>query len=370
MLQVVTVGIAAAVVILFLLPGEDTPVRRPVVEVRHSETHSTAPAMGPVSYADAVANAAPAVVNIYTRKTVTERVSPFFDDPFLGRLFGEPRQHTQSSLGSGVIIDAKGYILTNNHVIADADAIEVLVRGGRIFSATIVGSDPETDLAVLHIKGQDLPTITVGSSAHLRVGDVVLAIGNPFGVGQTVTMGIVGATGRNHLGINTFEDFIQTDAAINPGNSGGALINAFGELIGVNTAIVSRSGGSHGIGFAIPIDLARGVMTEIIENGRVVRGWLGVKAQVLTPQIAESLGLEDARGALIAGVAKDGPADRAGIRPGDVITVLDGVPVEDAVSAMNNIARRKPGEDIEIEGIHRGEAFKTQAKITERPSNP
>jgi serine protease DegS len=374
LLQAVTAGIAAAVVVLFLLPdnGAEQPPR-PVIEVRHAgERVAADPGLGPVSYADAVRKAAPSVVNIFTSKQVSERRHPIIDDPLFQRFFGDqfaqPRQRTQTSLGSGVIISTEGYVLTNYHVIEDADEIEMLTADGRPVQASLVGADPETDLAVLRVENGDLPTITVGASADLEVGDVVLAIGNPFGVGKTVTQGIVSATGRNRLGINTFEDFIQTDAAINPGNSGGALVNAYGDLVGINTAIFSQSGGSLGIGFAIPIDLARDVMMQIVEHGRVVRGWLGIEVQDLSPQLVESFGLESTRGVVVAGVLRGGPAHQAGIQPGDVITTINDAEIEDARAALNAISRVRPGDRLAITGIREGEGFEADAEVTERPS--
>ncbi|MDX5334220.1 MAG: Do family serine endopeptidase [Gammaproteobacteria bacterium] len=369
-LQVVVVGIAAAVVILLIQP-EGLNGKLPVVEVRQAPVIERPPANGPVSYADAVDQAAPAVVNIFTARTVVER-TPLQSDPFFGQFQerGETlRRRTQTSLGSGVILSAQGYLLTNNHVIAGAEAIAVLLADGRSFEASVVGTDPDTDLAVLKIAARDdLPTLTVGRSSELRVGDVVLAIGNPFGVGQTVTQGIVSATGRHSLGINTYEDFIQTDAAINPGNSGGALVNAHGDLVAINTAIFSQSGGSHGIGFAIPVDLARDVMTQIIEHGEVIRGWLGVEAQDVTPQLAESFGLPDTRGVLIAGIYPDGPADRAGMRPGDVIIEVDGEVIEQAYEALNLIALAQPGETVTITLWRDGRRVEAETTVAKRPT--
>lgn len=371
LLQVLTVGIAAAVVVLFLMP-ENREDPRPVVQVHKSDpTPQLVPSEGPVSYATAVQRAAPAVVNVYTRKVITERTHPLLNDPLFRRFFGDyfdaPRERTQTSLGSGVVVSDRGYVLTNYHVIEDADAIELLIADGRALNATVVGVDPETDLAVLKVETNDLPVITV-SSRDLQVGDVVLAIGNPFGVGQTVTQGIVSATGRNRLGINTFEDFIQTDAAINPGNSGGALINAHGELVGINTAIFSRSGGSMGIGFAIPANLAQGVLAQIIEEGQVVRGWLGIEAQDLSSQLAESFGLDSVHGVVVAGVMRGGPAHDAGLRPGDIILAIDGARIADARGALNAIARVRPGHSLHIEGLRAGEPFETDAEVVQRPA--
>jgi len=329
------------------------------------------PTQGPVSYADAVDKTAPAVVNVYTAKRIVEKSNPFFNDPLFRYFFGnrpqQQRERLQTSLGSGVIISDQGYLLTNNHVVKDADQIQVMLMDGRRFKAELVGADPDSDIAVLKIDAHDLPTLVIGDSDHLRVGDVVLAIGNPFGVGQTVTLGIVSAKGRNQLGINTYENFIQTDAAINPGNSGGALINANGELIGINTAIFSKSGGSQGIGFAIPMSLAKGVMKQIVENGHVVRGWLGIEAQDLTPALAKSFGLDNTRGVLIAGVLLKGPADQAGIEPGDVILAINDEPVKNARDAMNRIAQQTPGTTLDIEAVRSGDHLHLQAKIDRRP---
>jgi serine protease DegS len=274
----------------------------------------------------------------------------------------------ESSLGSGVIASTSGYVLTNNHVIEGADEIQVALRDGRSTEAKLVGSDPETDIAVLKIEMEELPNITFAQSDALRVGDVVLAIGNPFGVGQTVTMGIVSATGRNRLGINTFENFIQTDAAINPGNSGGALINPYGHLIGINTAIFSRSGGSQGIGFAIPVSLATDIMQQIIQKGHVVRGWLGIEVQEITPQLAESFGLKDTAGVIVAGVLRNGPAAKMGLRPGDIITHVEGNALNDSRSVMDSIAHMAPDTELTIQILRQGETKVMQGKVGERPA--
>ncbi len=370
LLQVLVVGITAALALLLLMP-EQFGQNRPVVKIRSGQTANYATGMrGPASYAESVASATPAVVNIYTRKKVTEQVHPFLDDPLFKRYFGHhfpPREREQTSLGSGVILSRDGYVLTNYHVIQNAEAIELMLNDGRRSEARLIGSDPETDLAVLRVPLRDLPTITLGQSQDLQVGDVVLAIGNPFGVGQTVTLGIVSATGRNRLGINTFENFIQTDAAINPGNSGGALINAHGELVGINTAIYSRSGGSQGIGFAIPARLAHSVMTQIIEQGQVVRGWLGIEAQGLSPRLAASFGLDEPHGILIAGVVDNGPADQAGLKPGDIITHIDGKTVPRARDALDSITRHQPGERLRLRGIRQGKPYRAVAVVAQRP---
>ena len=369
LIKAAVAGLAVAFIILVLRPdllGQS----RPIVEITESTPPADIQAGGPVSYADAVDAAAPAVVNVYTTKVITERPNPLYKDPIFRYFFGDqlaPRQRLESSLGSGVIVSGKGYILTNNHVIEGAADIQVALRDGRSIEATLVGTDSDTDLAVLKIGMQDLPAITFGSSDKLRVGDVVLAIGNPFGVGQTVTIGIASATGRNRVGISTIENFIQTDAAINPGNSGGALINALGQLVGINTAIFSRSGGSQGIGFAIPVDLAKDVMRQIIESGRVVRGWLGVEGQDITPQLAESFGLQGVQGVIIAGVQRNGPAARAGLRPGDILTHVNGEPVVDSKTTMAMITGFAPGTRITLRVLRAGQPMELEALIAERP---
>ena len=370
--QATTIGLAFAFVILMLKPDLLADGRRVAQFIESMPPDGVLPvaANDPVSYADAVTVAAPSVVNIYTRKTVQRNLG-LFDDPFFRHFFGDsfsqPMQREETSLGSGVIVSPEGYVLTNNHVIEDADAIQVALRDGRNTSAILIGSDPETDLAVLRIDLDDLPAITLGQSDVLRVGDVVLAIGNPFGVGQTVTLGIVSATGRSDLGISTFENFIQTDAAINPGNSGGALITARGELIGINTAIFSDSGGSQGIGFAIPMSLAKGVMQQIVEYGRVRRGWLGVEIQELTSELAESFDLGGRKGVLIAGVFRDSPAHRAGLEPGDVIVALDGKEIEAVRDALNTIAMHHPDGALQVEVVRAGRTIMITASVDERP---
>ncbi len=327
---------------------------------------------GPVSYSEAVAVAAPAVVNIYSQKRVTQQPHPYLNDPLFRQLFGKqlqiPRQRLETSLGSGVIIDQAGYILTNNHVIKEADAIQVALRDGRGVSASIVGTDPETDLAVLKITLKNLPSITLGQTRDLRIGDVVLAIGNPFGVGQTVTMGIVSATGRSRLGLSTFENFIQTDAAINPGNSGGALVNAYGQLVGINTAIFSRSGGSQGIGFAIPVSLATEIMSQILAHGYVIRGWLGVEIQAITPALAKAFGTKQLKGAIVTGVFRNSPASAAGIRAGDFIIRIADHPVNDIRTMRDRIASIQPGETVEIMLLRNNTLLKKRVVAGERPT--
>ena len=297
------------------------------------------------SYRDAALRAMPSVVNIYTTKENRQPQSPLLDDPFLRRFFGERSlgPERQVSLGSGVVVSPQGYIMTNNHVVEKADQIEVAFEDGRKAAAKLVGTDPETDLAVIKVDLPNLPAVTLGHVEQAMVGDVVLAIGNPFGVGQTVTMGIVSALGRSQLGINIYENFIQTDAAINPGNSGGALIDTNGNLLGINSAIYSRSGGSLGIGFAIPVSTVKTVMESIITTGQVVRGWIGVEPRNITPELAENLGLKRSSGVIIAAILKDGPADKAGMKPGDILVSIENVPVTGMTEMFNQIALLAPG---------------------------
>ena len=324
----------------------------------------------PGSFSNAAQAAMPAVVNVFTSKEVKVAPHPLLEDPRFRRFFGDPlesQSRRASSLGSGVIVSPEGYILTNHHVIEAADEIEIALADGRKSKARVIGSDPETDLAVVKVDMEALPTMTFGHSDNARVGDIVLAIGNPFGVGQTVTMGIISALGRTHLGINTFENFIQTDAAINPGNSGGALVDTSGNLIGINTAIVSRTGGSLGIGFAITTTVAKQIMEQIIQTGGVTRGWIGVEVQDLTPELAESFKRPNTNGALIAGVLKGGPADRAGVKPGDILIAVDSQPVIDSSTMLNMIAALSPGQTATIL-VMRNQAEKTvKINVGKRP---
>ena len=326
---------------------------------------------GPASYQAAVDAAAPAVVNIYSSREIKDDSKhPLMSDPFFNQFYGEDALRSQrmlSSLGSGVILSSDGYILTNNHVIQGADQIQVALRDGRETFAKVVGVDPESDLAALKIDLDNLPTVAIADSTQVHVGDVSLAIGNPFGVGQTVTMGIISATGRNHLGLNAYEDFIQTDAAINPGNSGGALINTDGSLVGINTAIYSRSGGSQGIGFAIPANLARDILESLVDHGRVIRGWLGLEVQELTPSLAHSFGLSAPQGVVVAAVLRDGPAARAGLRPGDILTAIGGKRLLDARLAMADIAAVKPGNALELRLLRDGKTLDIDVMVGERP---
>jgi Do/DeqQ family serine protease len=375
--QVIVLGLAMAFIVTYFWP-EVARRDAPTVEIRQAppEAAKHAAAYSSSSYALAVDRASPAVVNINTAKVVTVKPRAFFNDPVFRQFFGNaddlirPHQRVETSLGSGVIMSEQGYILTNHHVIQGADAIQVSLQDGRTAQARVVGSDPDTDVAVLKIDLKKLPVMTFGRSDDLRVGDVVLAIGNPFGVGQTVTMGIVSATGRNKLGINTFENFIQTDAAINPGNSGGALIDAEGNLVGINTAIFSRSGGYQGIGFAIPTTLAKSVMEDILKYGRPVRGWLGIEAQAITPQIAQALDLDDTRGVVVVGVVRGGPAHRAGLQPGDVIVSIDGQKITAAREALLAISGRKPGDQVKLEVMRDGNTQTLVATAIERPARP
>ncbi|MQY51768.1 trypsin-like peptidase domain-containing protein [Rhodocyclus gracilis] len=371
--QTTTVALALFFVIGVLRP--DWVGRRPaVVEVPAAASSTADGANAAASYREAARKALPSVVHVFTSQKIRLPKHPLFDDPLFRHFFGDrPDGETRSAgLGSGVIVSSNGYILTNYHVVEAADQIEVGLNDGSTFKARVVGSDPDTDLAVLQIraaKGEELklPAITFGRAEDIRVGDVVLAIGNPFGVGQTMTMGIVSALGRSHLGINTFENFIQTDAAINPGNSGGALVDTQGALIGINTAIYSRSGGSLGIGFAIPATTAKSVMEQIIQNGSVTRGWVGVEAQEITSELAESFGLPDADGALIAGVQRGSPADSAGIRPGDILLAIAGKPVKDPQAMLDLIAGQEPGSTISFKIRREKTLMDLRLKVGKRP---
>ena len=325
------------------------------------------------SYSDAVRKAAPAVVNIFTSKEVKAARHPFLSDPLLRQFFGDrlPEQapsQRATGLGSGVIISPRGYVLTNHHVVEAADEIEVGLANGKKLRARLVGSDPESDLAVLQIQAEGLPVITFGDDQGLRLGDIVLAIGNPLGVGQTVTMGIVSGLHRTGLGINTFENFIQTDAAINQGNSGGALIDAAGNLVGINTAILSQTGGSIGIGFAIPASTARSVTESIIAKGSVVRGWIGVEAQEITRELAESFKLPGTEGALIANVIAGGPAARAGVKSGDVLRAVDGKRVGNPGEMLNLVAALAPGQSSKLTLWRAGQELVLTIEVGTRPA--
>lgn len=322
------------------------------------------------SLSAAAKKAIPSVVNVFTSKEVRLPRNPLADDPIFKRFFSDhPNSRSQrvNNLGSGVIVSADGYILTNHHVVEAADEIQVALHDGRTVPAKVVGSDPETDLAVLKVNLTGLPAISFAQPDKGNVGDFVLAIGDPFGVGQTVTMGIISALERTHLGINTFENFIQTDAAINPGNSGGALVNAQGNLIGINSAIYTRTGGSQGIGFAIPVSLVVQIMDQIIKHGSVTRGWIGVEVQDLTPELAESFKFPSTNGALIAGILKGGPADLAGIKPGDVLIDVNGKPVKDSTSLLQLIAAQTPGQTAQLKLLRKTKEIVAEVRINKRP---
>jgi serine protease DegS len=331
---------------------------------------ATAVAAGPaqVSYAAAVQRGAPSVVNVYAARVVTERMPPS-----LGELFGDYmpryRQRIERSLGSGVIVDEAGHIVTNHHVIANADSIRVQLADGRVADARIVGRDPDTDLAVLKIDLAPLPVAVFGRSDQLRVGDVVLAIGNPVGLSQPVTHGIVSATSRQQLGIAPLEDFIQTDAPINFGNSGGALVDASGALVGINTAILAKNIGVEGIGFAIPVNMVRGVLAEIVAHGRVIRGWIGIVPEDLSDEQAQQLGSPQSR-VVIGNLYVNSPAQQAGLQPGDVLTAIDGTPPHSAQDALGRIASHKPGSSVTLRGVRGGRAFEVHAQVGERPHPP
>ncbi len=342
-----------------------------VVELRQATSSAGLPARA-ASYSDAVRKAVPSVVNIFTSKEIKTPRHPFLNDPLFRQFFGdrlEEDSQRATSLGSGVIVSPKGYILTNHHVVEAADEIEVALADGRKLKAKAVGSDLETDIAVLQVEGGSVPAITFGDTDAMRVGDVVLAIGNPYGFGQTVTMGIVSALGRSQLGINTFENFIQTDAAINPGNSGGALVDAAGNLVGINTAIYSqRSGGSLGIGFAIPASSAKQIMEQIIQTGGVTRGWIGVEAREITPEMGESFRLGATNGVLIEGVLRGGPAERAGLKPGDILVAIEGKPVKDPNSMLNLVAALVPGKPASIRLRRDNKDVDVQVAVGKRPT--
>ena len=349
--------------------SSESSANRPAPDIRQAAPLTRH--QGPASYSNAVNQAAPAVVNIYSSRIVERDQHPLMSDPFFNQFFSgddaTTHQRMLSSLGSGVIVSNDGYVLTNHHVINGADQIQVALRDGRETLAEVIGTDPESDLAVLRIGLEDLPVIELADSEEVAVGDVALAIGNPFGVGQTVTMGIISATGRSHLGLNAYEDFIQTDAAINPGNSGGALVNPEGALVGINTAIFSRSGGSQGIGFAIPANLAHSILDELVTRGRVIRGWLGIEAQALSRELAASFGLRTPQGVIVAGVVSGGPAAQAGLQPGDVLLSIDGQAILDARATMSDIASIPPGTSLPLTIVRGGERMEMTVEVGERP---
>ncbi len=370
--QATTIGLAALFIIQTLRPSLlPNAARNGVVTLYENSTDNGGqiPAAG---FSGAAQKVMPAVVNIYTTNEVKAQAQPFSNDPRFRFFFGDqlddnvPQQ--SSSLGSGVIVSHDGYILTNHHVIEGADQIEVALADGRKANGRIIGSDPETDLAVIKIDlGSNLPAITFGHAEQSRVGDIVLAIGNPFGVGQTVTMGIVSALKRNHLGLNTFENFIQTDAAINPGNSGGALVDANGNLIGINSAIYSPNGGSLGIGFAIPVSTAKKIMEQIIQSGSVVRGWIGVAVQDLTPELLESFKLGNIQGVLIAEVVRGSPADKAGVRAGDILLSIAGKQLTDSNIMLETISALPPNKVTPLKLLRNQSEVTVQVTVGKRP---
>ncbi len=345
---------------------------------------STSPTIDSVNQAlvEVAKRARPSVVNIsvLSKATLPQPSIPFFDDPFFRRFFGDefgrrfqqpeqPEGPREQGTGSGVIVSSDGYIITNNHVVEHADRVRVLLSDKRKFDADVIGTDPKTDLALIKIDADDLPAIRWGDSSQLHVGEMVMAIGSPFGLNQTVTMGIISAVGRANVGIVDYEDFIQTDAAINPGNSGGALVNLKGELVGINTAIFSQSGGNMGIGFAIPSNMAKSIQRSLLKHGKVIRGWLGVSIQDLTPDLKEQFDAKDASGALVSDVVKDGPAEKAGIKRGDIITRYDGNPVENTVRLREFVAETVPDSTVEIEILRDGRTRKLRVTIGEMPKN-
>jgi serine protease DegS/serine protease DegQ len=370
--QAVTVSVAVLFVVSTLKPEWMNGTVAPATTATIVEATSTLPATAggashsPGSYAEAAQRALPAVVHVFTRQTAKVPEHPLMNDPLFRRFFGSQER---TGLGSGVIVSPEGFVLTNNHVIEDADEIEVALNDGRKFEARLIGRDPETDLAVLQLTaGGELPSIALAPADSLAVGDVVLAIGNPFGVGQTVTMGIASALGRHHLGINTFENYIQTDAAINPGNSGGALVDSSGRLVGINTAIYSRSGGSLGIGFAIPVSIARKVLEQIIANGEVVRGYVGVETREITPELATSFNLPEKGGVLVSGVRRGSPADQSGVQPGDVLVAIDGQGVQNPRDMLTLIAALPPGQTATFRLQRDGKEIELKIAVGRRPT--
>ncbi len=362
--QTVTVSLAILFVVSLIKPDWSTHWPFPDITTDHGS-----------SFRSAAKRALPSVVHIFTSQKQPSQQTPTVEDPLFRHFFGDEGDiddSRKSGLGSGVIVSSDGYILTNYHVIENAEQIEVTLDNGETLTAKSVGGDPETDLAVLKLEPgkegiHEFPAITLGRMDDVIVGDIVLAIGNPFGVGQTVTMGIVSALGRSHLGINTFENFIQTDAAINPGNSGGALVDAKGNLIGISTAIYSRSGGSLGIGFAIPVSTASNVLDQIVRTGAVTRGWIGIEAQEINRELADSFELASTEGALIAGVQREGPADTAGVRPGDILLSVAGKPVRDPQVMLDLIAALPPGENALLTFRRQKEIVEITIRIGKRP---
>ena len=370
--QAVTVALAVLFVLATLKPEWVGGRAGPSGAVLPLPTVSVAPpaprasgALAAAGYSEAAGRAAPAIVSILATKMT--RANPHLDDPAFRFFFGDRAPQAQTGLGSGVIVSPEGYLLTNNHVIEGADEIEVQLADGRGAPARVIGTDPETDLAVLKIELDDLPAVVLGDAPSLRVGDVVLAIGNPFGVGQTVTAGIVSALGRKGLQLSIYENFIQTDAAINPGNSGGALVDVQGHLVGINTAIFSRTGGSLGIGFAIPVDTARQVLDGLVRHGEVRRGYLGVDQRDLTPEFAASFGLPVQQGALVTGVLQDGPANRGGVKPGDVIVGIDDTAIGNSTQLLAAVAALPPQTRAVVRVQRGSESLALEVTVGQRP---
>lgn len=363
----VVTGLAVAAVLLLLFPELRGPSNSSNYDDDLKAGSPMAGFSGPVSYARAVQSAAPSVVNIYTRTITKQSNHPLLNHPFFRRLYDQQQQRVQRSLGSGVIMDTRGFIVTSHHVVDRVDEILVLLYDGREVPASVVGTDPETDLAVLKITSDNLQGIDIGNPDQIQIGDVVLAIGNPFGMGQTVTQGIISATRRNGLNLNTFENYIQTDADINPGNSGGALIDAYGNLLGINSAKINLKD-SEGIGFAVPIDEVQKVLTDIVTHGRVVRGWLGFEAHQLTPALSKHLNIDITSGLMITGIAKDGPAHTAGMRPGDIVTSINDTPVTNAQLSIRQIAGMVPGEPIQLQLQRNSQSINITATTGSRPT--
>jgi len=370
--QTVTIALALLFIIHTLKP-ELLPnaARSGVVTLYESAMHDGIGKSASTGLNLAAKKAMPAVVNIFTSTLIKTPANPFMDDPRFRFFFGDPgdeEPQNSSSLGSGVIVSPDGYILTNHHVVESADQIEVALADGRTAKAHVIGSDPETDVAVIKIElPGKLPAITFGHPEQAEVGDMVLAIGNPFGVGQTVTMGIISALKRDHLGLSTFESFIQTDAAINPGNSGGALVDINGSLIGINSAIYSPNGGSLGIGFAIPANTAKNTMEQLIKQGSVTRGWIGAAVQELTPELAESFKLGDAKGVLITEIIHNSPAEKAGVKRGDILMAIDSQPIESWSAMLETVSNLPPGKVVLVKLMRDGAAMSLQLKVGKRP---
>jgi len=370
--QTVTIALALLFIVQTLKPELlPSAARSGVVTLQESTPQATEGKIPATGLSAAAQKAMPSVVNVFTSTVIKTPLHPFMDDPRFRFFFGDPRDmepQSSSSLGSGVIVSPDGYILTNHHVVEAADQIEVALADGRKTKAHVIGSDPETDLAVIKIElPGKLPAITFGHPERAQVGDMVLAIGNPFGVGETVTMGIISALKRNHLGLNTFESFIQTDAAINPGNSGGALVDVSGNLIGINSAIYSPNGGSLGIGFAIPASIAKKTMEQIIQSGSVTRGWIGAGVQELTPELAESFKLGSTKGVLITEVIRNSPAAQAGVKAGDLLMAIDDKAIDDWNTMLETVANLPPGKIVTARLMRNGTTTNLPVKIGKRP---